>query len=230
MRDSITFFSSYIKAARKLPPEDFKAFVCMICDYAFDDIEPETDDVAIEAMFELVRPNIDNSKNISAARSEAGRSGGKAKQTQANESKAKQTETNGSKRKQTQANESEIEEEIEGEIEKEVEEEREGEKGVQREKQKRFSPPSLSEVQEYCRERQNSVNPEAFIAYYESQGWKKANGTKVVDWKGCVRTWEATDNGYFKNDRPPNKKTGGIYAASMSGYGYVTADGEIVGG
>lgn len=229
MRDSITFFSSYIKAARKLPPEDFKAFVCMICDYAFDDIEPETDDVAIEAMFELVRPNIDNSKSISAARSEAGRSGGKAKQTQANESKRKQTETNESKAKQTQANASEIEEEIEGEVEKELEEEREGEKGVQREKQKRFSPPSLEEVTEYCSERQNSVDPNRFIDFYSAKGWKVGN-QPMKDWKAAVRTWENRDNGYSKSDRPPNKKTGGIYAASMSGYGYVTADGEIVSG
>lgn len=223
MRDSITFFSSYIKAARKLPPEDFKAFVCMICDYAFDDIEPETDDVAIEAMFELVRPNIDNSKNISAARSEAGRSGGKAKQTQANESKAKQT----------QANASEIEEEIEEEVEKEVEVEREVEKGKGsaegKGKSSRFSPPTVEEVADYCQERGNNVDANRFIDFYASKGWR-VGSQPMKDWKAAVRTWENRDNGYSKNDRPPNKKTGGIYAASMSGYGYVTADGEIVNG
>ena len=56
--------------------------------------------------------------------------------------------------------------------------------------QKRFVPPTVSEVKAYCQERNNGINPEEFIDYYASQGWKKANGRPVVDWKACVRTWE----------------------------------------
>ena len=56
--------------------------------------------------------------------------------------------------------------------------------------QKRFVPPTVSEVKAYCQERNNGINPEEFIDYYASQGWKKANGRPVVDWKGCVRLWE----------------------------------------
>ena len=57
-------------------------------------------------------------------------------------------------------------------------------------KRKRFIPPTLDEVQEYCRERNNNVDAESFIDYYASQKWKKANGRPVEDWKACVRTWE----------------------------------------
>ena len=56
--------------------------------------------------------------------------------------------------------------------------------------QKKFVPPTVSEVKAYCQERNNGINPEEFIDYYASQGWKKANGRPVVDWKGCVRLWE----------------------------------------
>ena len=42
----------------------------------------------------------------------------------------------------------------------------------------------------YCLERNNNVNPEAFIDYYSSQNWKKANGEPLTDWKAGVRTWE----------------------------------------
>ena len=55
---------------------------------------------------------------------------------------------------------------------------------------KRFTPPTLEEVREYCQERHNKVDPERFVDYYASQKWKKANGRPVSDWKACVRTWE----------------------------------------
>jgi hypothetical protein len=57
----------------------------------------------------------------------------------------------------------------------------------------RFVPPTVEEVAEYCKERNNGVDPEHFVAYYASQKWKKANGRPVSDWKACVRTWEAKD-------------------------------------
>ena len=57
-------------------------------------------------------------------------------------------------------------------------------------KKTRFVPPTIEEVQTYCQERNNNIDPEAFIDYYSSQKWKKANGRPVEDWKACIRTWE----------------------------------------
>ena len=54
----------------------------------------------------------------------------------------------------------------------------------------RSSPPSLEEISAYCRERRNSVDPEAFRDYYQARGWKYGQGKPVVDWKAAVRTWE----------------------------------------
>ena len=54
---------------------------------------------------------------------------------------------------------------------------------------KRFTPPTLQEVTDYCQERGNSVNPERFIDFYSSKGWKVGN-QPMKDWKACVRTWE----------------------------------------
>ncbi len=54
-------------------------------------------------------------------------------------------------------------------------------------------PPSEEEVEEYCRERKNGIDPRSFIDYYERTGWKLKGGQKVVDWKACVRTWERND-------------------------------------
>lgn len=55
--------------------------------------------------------------------------------------------------------------------------------------QKRFTPPSLEEVRNYCKERGNGINAEAFVSYYRSKGWKVGK-TQMKDWQAAVRTWE----------------------------------------
>lgn len=54
---------------------------------------------------------------------------------------------------------------------------------------KRFVPPTLEEVTAYCKDRNNGVDPEAFIAFYSSKGWKVGNQS-MKDWKSAVITWE----------------------------------------
>lgn len=53
----------------------------------------------------------------------------------------------------------------------------------------RFTKPTLEEVTAYCDERQNNVDPQAFIDFYESKGWKVGNQS-MKDWRAAVRTWE----------------------------------------
>ena len=53
----------------------------------------------------------------------------------------------------------------------------------------RFTPPTLEEVKAYCKERNNNVDAERFIDFYESKGWMIGK-SKMKDWKACVRTWE----------------------------------------
>ena len=56
-------------------------------------------------------------------------------------------------------------------------------------KEKRFKKPTLEEVQAYCSERNNNINAEKFINYYESKGWKVGN-SPMKNWQACIRTWE----------------------------------------
>jgi len=58
---------------------------------------------------------------------------------------------------------------------------------------RRFTPPSLKEVEQYCQERSNSVDPKAFINFYESKGWVVGK-TKMKSWKAAVRTWETRES------------------------------------
>ena len=57
---------------------------------------------------------------------------------------------------------------------------------------KKFVPPSIDQVREYCKERNNSVDPQRFIDFYESKGWMVGKN-KMKDWKAAVRTWEQRD-------------------------------------
>jgi len=58
--------------------------------------------------------------------------------------------------------------------------------------QKRFIPPTLEEVAQYCKQRGKGVDPEQWMNHYTANGWKVGkNGMK--DWRASVRTWEKSD-------------------------------------
>lgn len=71
------------------------------------------------------------------------------------------------------------------------------------EKSKRFTIPTLEEIQNYCNERQNTINPEYFLDYYTARDWKFNNGGKMKDWKATIRNWERLE----KNREQQNKKS-----------------------
>ena len=59
----------------------------------------------------------------------------------------------------------------------------------QRELPIKFTPPTVDEVRDYCSERNNGIDPEAFCDFYTSKGWKVGKNP-MKDWKAAVRTWE----------------------------------------
>lgn len=67
---------------------------------------------------------------------------------------------------------------------------------------KRFVKPTLDEVRAYCRERNNNVDPESFIAYYESNGWRVGKNP-MKNWKSAIVTWER--NGFNKKATTTSK-------------------------
>jgi hypothetical protein len=62
-------------------------------------------------------------------------------------------------------------------------------------------PPTLEQVQEYCLERNNNIDAQRFIDFYESKGWMVGKN-KMKDWKACVRTWERR-----KDDKPAKSES-----------------------
>lgn len=78
--------------------------------------------------------------------------------------------------------------------------EKETEKRVKRKsKSKEFVPPTLDEVEAYCKERNNSVDAKKFIDYYAANDWKDQKGEPVHNWKQkMIAVWE--------KDEPKKKK------------------------
>ena len=61
-----------------------------------------------------------------------------------------------------------------------------------------FKKPTVDEIQDYCNERNNGINAEAFYDFYESKDWMVGKN-KMKDWKACVRTWEKREKHNTKN-------------------------------
>jgi len=90
--------------------------------------------------------------------------------------------------------------EAETETEAEVEKKRK-----EKPKPKRFVPPTPDDVKQYCRERNNAVDPERFVDFYASKGWMVGK-TKMKDWKASVRTWEKTTPKKQEHYDPADRK------------------------
>lgn len=65
-------------------------------------------------------------------------------------------------------------------------------------KEEEFVPPTVEMVEEYCKERGNVIDPEMFVAYYDSIGWVRGK-YPMKDWKAAVRSWEKYDAEYREN-------------------------------
>ena len=99
--------------------------------------------------------------------------------------------------------------EIEIELEKEIEIEKEIHSSAKSTttKRKRFEKPSISDIKQYCMERNNNIDANQFYDYYESNGWKVGKNS-MKDWKAAVRTWERSE--YRKPTVKKNSKEDAI--------------------
>lgn len=66
---------------------------------------------------------------------------------------------------------------------------------------KRFTPPSIEEVQSYISEKEYSVDAESFVAFYTSKNWFVGKN-KMKDWHAAIVTWEKRNK-----DFPAKKQT-----------------------
>lgn len=67
-----------------------------------------------------------------------------------------------------------------------------------------FTPPTVEQIAEYCREKGYDMSAEEFVDYYRSVGWIVGkSGKKMKDWKAAVNGWYRREQ---KNTKPTNGK------------------------
>ena len=208
MNESFVFYRSFYKAAKKLDDEQYGKIMRILAEYALNGVEPDEDEMDAMALlaFTLMKPQID----ANSRRRENGAKGGKPKNTDANRnqtvtenepnSNLTETETKPNRNQTVTENEPNVNDN-DNVNDNENDKEKDNANALSKKKSaKRFVPPTIDEVRAYCSERGNFVDPESFISFYESNGWKVGRNT-MVDWKAAVRTWEHRDSRAAPTDK-----------------------------
>lgn len=202
MRDSVVFYRSFWEAIKEADPPDQLAAYNAIFDYALDGIEPNVTGAAAVA-FIMAKPQIDaNNRRYENGKKGAkyGKLGGRPRKEKNPKKTPKEPQENPTETPNVNVNDN---------VNVNVNDKERDTPSITNDNtvitndnrviNKRFAPPSLEEVRAYCTERNNNVDPEAFIDFYESKGWKVGNQT-MKDWKASVRTWERRSR-----DKPTDK-------------------------
>jgi len=71
----------------------------------------------------------------------------------------------------------------------------------------KFIKPTIEQLKEYCIEKSYTVDCEAFILHYESNGWLVGKN-KMKSWQSALGTWNR--NSFNKPEKKDNFKRGGV--------------------
>ena len=71
---------------------------------------------------------------------------------------------------------------------------RKEEEGEVEKKRKRFTAPTVDEVEAYAKEKgYTNFSAQRFVDYYESKGWVVGKNSPMKDWRASVRNWVSRD-------------------------------------
>ena len=87
-----------------------------------------------------------------------------------------------------------------------------------RDSSSRTNFPTFEEINSYCQERKNKIDPKFFFDYYSEKDWK-INGEDIKDWKAVMRKWE-------KNEKNPSKRSDGLENDLNNFYDYIEGGGN----
>lgn len=192
--DGFVFFKTYYEAMQYLPDSDRLALYDAICQYGIYGVEPENLPPIARGFFILQRPNIDASLKRFKTNQENGRKGGAPK---GNRNASKQPKNNpNSTDNQAKINldkDKDKDKDIDKDMDKDMDKDIcvEGEKTK---RPKRFSPPTVSQVQDYVQEKGYGIDAQRFVDFYASKGWRVGN-TPMKDWQAAVRNWASRNGG-----------------------------------
>lgn len=193
-RDQFTFYRSFLDGISRIRNKEERCDAYdAIVNYALCELEPDLDKLSdiVALAFIMVKPVLDSGRK----KAEAGKKGGS--------SETKSTIKQISSKEKAKGKQTESNEEATAKLDRDRVRDRDIDRVIDRDiykAQKRFTPPTISEVEEYAREKGYSVDAEKFVAYYESKGWLVGK-SPMKNWKAAVVTWSKN------NFEHPNKAT-----------------------
>lgn len=193
-KKSFVMYESWGAAIEKMSNEQAGELIKAIYAYQKDpDAVPE--DPALAFVFELIKQQLDADsqryKEACAARSEAGKKGGRPKANASDKKQMVSEESKKSKCFSEKAKKADNDNEYDNDLKENTLE------GV---KEKRFAPPTLENVSEYCREMgYTNVDAVCFINFYTSNGWMVGKN-RMKDWKAAVGNWDRREKNPQRQD------------------------------
>lgn len=188
-RESFVFYRSFFEAIAKFRSAEAKAEAYeAIAAYGLYGEEPEGLSFEADLIFGMAKPQLDANNK----RSVDGSKGGRPKKPMVSDKK-----TSGFKEENHWLSKEKPNVNVNANVNANANENVKG--GIV--KGGRFQRPTPAEVRAYCEERKNRIDPDAFISYYESNGWKVGKNP-MKDWKAAVRNWERMDK---ERGNPPQR-------------------------
>lgn len=183
----------------------------------------KTDDGMLAMAFSFIAAQIDRDsekyERTCKKRSESGKNGGrpkkqedieedeKSKRFSAEDAESKKSNCFSEENKKAKKADNDNDNENDTETDNESDIKSAGKPRTHSHRKQKFIPPTVEEVRAYCAERKNGIDPQRFVNYYNSVGWKQ-NGQRITDWKSKVQTWESQPH------HPPEQRKGSSSAIS----------------
>lgn len=196
-----TWFPKLTATVAKVPEDERGAILWALAQYGTFGIEPDLD-WPLDAIFESLREDIDNSKRAISNGGRGGRGNSKgASQNDKAPFEYCETPLSDTENPPCESAYSGVCNSDEGANEESEPKPNQSIPNQSKPKRERFTPPTLQEVRDYCAEKGYTFDPEAFWSFYESKGWKVGRNP-MKSWKAACVTWQK---------REPKKPEGGAH-------------------
>ena len=191
MRNSIVIYSSWGKLMTGLSSNTAGALMQRICKYSFEGDDTPSDNETVEAMFAMIKDKLDDDAakyaEVVNKRSEGGKKGMASRWGNTVITNDNTVITNDNT-PITQITDTVSDTDTVSVSDKD------------KKKRARFTPPTLEEVEAYCKERNSPVSPKDFFDYFDTGHWIDSKGEPVRNWKQKIITWENHAKG-----KPPDR-------------------------
>lgn len=209
-KNSFVIYTDCLEQLEVIPDAERGVLFLEVLKYARTGVVPTIENPFLKALFLGFKNQIDRDTakydEVCKKRAESGRQGGiKKAENLANATKCYQMLPSATKSKQNLANVADNDNESDNDNDNVNDIDIKKNKG----KTSRFTPPTLQEVENYIKEKGYSVDAEAFIAFYDSNGWLVGKN-KMKSWESAVTTWAKREEKQPQRPTASAKRTNNV--------------------